>query len=244
MADSAPALEQGFARIVVRGAKERLHEFDLATRDAFNQIMDELAENPDQYPQRARPISRDGRTLLYTHPRPPFEVTYEVDRDKQLIYFLHFAAPKLDTGKPVFVSYSHQDQDWLQRIRPFLSPLEQKGLVRIWTDTDITPGQDWRKEIERALGEAKAALLLVTQNFLASDFIQSRELPQLLDAARDKGVIILWIAVAESLYEEYPIKQYQAVNDPKRPLVRLQPAELDSALKDMYGKIKTALEHV
>lgn len=170
------------------------------------------------------------------------EITYEIDRDRQVIYFSHFAAPRLNPGKPLFISYSHEDQEWIQKIRIWLAPLEQKGLVRIWTDGDIKPGQEWRKEIEQALTEAKAALLLVTQNFLASDFIQTRELPSLLEAAREKGLVILWIAVAECLYEDSPIERYQAMNDPKRPLAKLKPDELDSALKAIYGKLRDVVQ--
>lgn len=64
------AIQEGFARMVLSQAKERLRTFDLTTRDAFNQLMDELADNPDQYPQRVRAVSRDGKTVLYTHPKP------------------------------------------------------------------------------------------------------------------------------------------------------------------------------
>ena len=235
-------LEEAFGRIVPPEARTRLRNFDPPTQNTFNQIMDELAENPDRYPQRVRAISRDGRILLYAHPRPPLEITYEVDRPRQRIYFTHFAETKVETGKPVFISYSHQDQQWLEKIRNWLSPLEQKGLVRIWADSEIAPGQEWQKEIARALAEARTALLLVTQNFLSSQFIQTQELPLLLDAAREKGVSILWIAVAECLYEESPIQRYQAVNDPKKPLSTLSATELDSALKQIYGKIKTTVQ--
>jgi len=235
-------LEEPFGRVVVPEAKERLRAFELATRDAFNQLMDELSENPDQWPQRVRPISRDGRTLLYTHPRPPLEITYEIDPPRQRAYFLHFAAPQVETGKPLFISYSHQDQQWLDTVRKWLVALEQNGLVRIWSDNEIAPGQDWRHEIEEALTEARAALLLVTQNFLASTYIQTQELPRLLEAARSKGVAILWIAIGECLYEESAIERYQALNDPRRPLATLSAAQQDAVLKEIHGKMKRALQ--
>lgn len=233
---------EGFARIVTSPARDRLRTFDITTRDALNQLMDDLADNPDQYPLRVRSISRDGRTLLYTHERPPFEITFELDREQRKIYFLHFAAPRLDTPKLVFISYCHRDQEWVEKIKKWLDPLAQKGLLGMWADTDIKPGEDWRKAIEKALTDAKAALLLVTQDFLTSEFIRTHELPQLLDAAKANGVVILWVAVADSLWKEYAIERYQAVNDPQRPLATLRQDELDTTMRELYTKIKVAVE--
>jgi hypothetical protein len=61
------------------------------------------------------------------------------------------------------------------------------------------------------------AILLVTHHFVASDFIMNYELPKLLEA-RQEGLTIVWIAVGASLYEETPLNDLQAVNDPSRPL--------------------------
>jgi hypothetical protein len=53
---------------------------------------------------------------------------------------------------------------------------------------------------------------------LASDFIADKELPQLLSDAHDQGVILMWLAIEKTLYDEAEFEKYQALNDPNKPL--------------------------
>ena len=117
----------------------------------------------------------------------------------------------------------------------------RKGSVSIRDDTKIKTGSKWREEIEKALTSAKAAVLLVSPDFLSSEFIAENELPQLLHAANRKDLTILWVYLKPCFYEEYNIKDYQAAHDISRPLADLKGTARDTALLEICQKIKAAV---
>lgn len=100
----------------------------------------------------------------------------------------------------------------------------------------------WRKEIDSALARTKIGVLLVTIDFLASDFIQDEELPPLLEAAGKEGARIFWIPLSYCPYEEYPIAPFQAAWDPKRPILSLSEVEQSEAWTEIARKLKQAYE--
>jgi hypothetical protein len=152
------------------------------------------------------------------------------------------SAPSFDLLKPVFISYSHADAEWLEKLKKFLKPLENEDKIKIWDDKEIKPGDQWEEEIEKSISAAKAAVLLVTQDFLTSKFISENELPLLLAGANERGVEIFWIAVSSSTYEDTELSKYQSVNDPENPLDTLDPPAQNKELKKIYSKIKNVIE--
>ena len=208
---------------------------------ALFDVLDALAANPDAFPGRVRAISRDGSIRLYSHPSPALQVTYEVDSSRRVLYLQHFVAPKVQITKPVFISYSHKDAKWLEKLKQFLRPLEEKELIRVWDDTEIRAGSNWLGDISKALESARVAVFLVTQNFLDSPFIREKELPVLIDAAKNRGCLIFWIAVSSSTFEDSPLAKFQGAIPPSAPLDLMSDAEQSKVLTDIYRKMKAAV---
>jgi hypothetical protein len=145
-------------------------------------------------------------------------------------------------AKEIFISYCRKDKDWLDRLNTMVRPMVRQNTISTWDDTQIGVGDQWRKEINLALSQARVAVLLVSAGFLASEFIHNHELPQLLAAASTGGTTIVWVPVAQCMWEESPISVYQAAWPPERPLNSLSEAEIDDALKKIAQSIKAVVQ--
>lgn len=138
-----------------------------------------------------------------------------------------------------FISYSHKNQKDLAALRTHLKYLEQKNQLSIWDDKSIRPGAKWRQAIEAALAEAKVAVLLVSAEFLASDFITEVELPVLLQAAQEGKLTLLSIIISPCLIHETPLAEFQMLNT--QPLSLLSKGKREEAWTQIATKITAAL---
>ncbi len=139
-----------------------------------------------------------------------------------------------------FICYAHRDQDFMKRLLIHLKPYERHSSIEVWSDEKIRAGELWRKEIQNALDQAQAAILLVSPDFIASEFIRENELPPLLKAAEREGLTILWVPVSYSSYLETPIAKYQAASDPAQPLKTMTEGEQDRVWVEICAQLKHA----
>lgn len=131
----------------------------------------------------------------------------------------------------VFISYSHKNERWLKRLLVHLRPIEKSGQIDLWADTRIKPGVNWTEEIQSALAAPEVAVLLVSADFLASEFITSKELPPLLLAAKRRECRILSVIVGPCLFSRiHDLQQFQAINSPGRALTRMKAGDADECL--------------
>lgn len=95
-------------------------------------------------------------------------------------------------SKPlVFISYSHKDEDWKDRILVHLGIAQKQELFDVWDDRRIEGGEDWFEAITDAVDAGRIGILLVSANSLTSNFILNEEVPCLLDK-RGSGKLRLY----------------------------------------------------
>ena len=87
----------------------------------------------------------------------------------------------------IFISYSHKDEEWMQRVAKHFQVLEKQDMLCAWDDTKIHVGDDWLEQIENALDCVSVAILLISTDFLTSNFILEKEVPLLLERRQKEG---------------------------------------------------------
>lgn len=138
----------------------------------------------------------------------------------------------------VFISYSHKDKKWRDDLDTHLKPYLRDGTISTWSDLQIKPGARWETEIDSALTNSAIAVLLVSPDFLNSDFIHVKELGPLLKRAEEGGVKILWIPIRSSSYRQTPLKDYQAVIDVGKPIATIPRPKRDEVWVRICAKIQ------
>ncbi len=141
------------------------------------------------------------------------------------------------SGNKIFISYNREDSEWRDKFLKVIKPLIRDNSISVWHDGHIKPSEKWREEINTAMQTAKIALLFVSPDFLASDFIVQEELPYFFSAARSGRTKVTWMHVCASLYVATEIADYQALHDVRKPLNTLSEAELSTTMVDACMKL-------
>lgn len=142
----------------------------------------------------------------------------------------------------IFVSYSHQDRDWVDRLKVMIAPYLRgaESELDFWDDSRLQAGQQWDAEIHSALERAGVGVALVSSSFLGSQYVIENELPLIIKAADKGGLRLLWVYLSAAGWEETPLKRFQATHDTKKPLNALSGSEQDEVLKSVARQIKEA----
>jgi formylglycine-generating enzyme required for sulfatase activity len=149
-----------------------------------------------------------------------------------------------DQVKPIslFSSYSHKDEDLRQKLETHLAALQRGGLIAEWHDRKLKPGDAWKSEIDRNLSSADIVLLLVSSDFIASDYCWGEEMTKAL-ARHERGEArVIPVILRHCDWRSTPLSRLQAVPKDARP-IKDWPDE-DQAFVDVVAAIARAVQSV
>ena len=104
----------------------------------------------------------------------------------------------------IFISYSHQDEAWKDRLQKALKVLELEGHFKVWEDRQIKPGDDWQLVIERELNQFDVGIMLISNDFLTSNFIRTKEIPALRNRRDQVGMCLIPLIIKPCAWQDIP----------------------------------------
>lgn len=117
-----------------------------------------------------------------------------------------------------YVSYSHKDSKQVEQLLLHLAPLEKDGLLRLWHDKKIGPGQMWDKEIHSHLERADIFLLMLSPNYLASDFCREIDMGRALYRLEKDGARVVPIILSPCDWMRTPLGKLMALPTRGKPV--------------------------
>lgn len=141
----------------------------------------------------------------------------------------------------LFVCYSHTDATYKERLQKFLAGGGLPETLDIFSDTAIKPGEEWKPKIMEKLRQATAALVLVSQDFMISPFIQQVEIRELLLAQARRGLRLFLVPVRATYYDGTYLQRFQWARSPSKPLSSLSEAEQEGAMVEVCKLIASEL---
>ena len=145
--------------------------------------------------------------------------------------------------RSVFISYSHKDELWKDRLVEQLGVLEDEGLLATWDDRRINASDDWRQEILHALENCKAAVLLVSAAFLRSNFIRNVEIPKLIERRSKERLIVIPAIVSACPWQKVEwLARIQARPQGGRPLSSFRGHRRDEVLASIATEVLELLQ--
>src|SRR5258708_2458880 len=139
----------------------------------------------------------------------------------------------------VFCSYAPEDEAFCHQLETHLSPLRHERLLSIWYHRKIIPGTDWAKTVDEHLSKATVILLLISSDFLASDYCYGVEVVQALQRHKANEARVLPIIVRSVLWQSSPFA-HLAVLPTDANAITLW-SDRDVALTDVANGIRLAI---
>lgn len=144
-----------------------------------------------------------------------------------------------DTIK-VFFSYSHKDRDLRDELDKHLSALQRQGWITTWNDREIEAGQKWATQIDEHLNTAQVILLLVSSDFLASDYCYDVEAGRAMERYRAGDAQVIAVILRPVDLEGTPFSDFQCLPTDAKPVTSW--SNRDEAFLDITKGIRKVIE--
>ncbi len=144
----------------------------------------------------------------------------------------------------VFYSYAHEDEKLRNKLEMQLSLLRQQGHITNWHDRKINPGKEWANEINEHLITADIILLLVSPDFLASDYCYGIEMKRALERHEAGNAKVIPIILRKVHWQGALFGKLQALPTDAKPVTSRGWHNQDEAFFNVAEGIRKIVERI
>jgi photosystem II stability/assembly factor-like uncharacterized protein len=130
----------------------------------------------------------------------------------------------------IFVGYAHEDKRWFDQeyrfnLIPYLKESLRRDNTEFWYDKELMGGDEYKRRIDSEINKAQIALLMVSQHFLNSEFIETFELPRIAARAERKELVVIPVLVEPCAWHDYPFLADRQMVPSSSPLIHFTESE-------------------
>ncbi len=148
---------------------------------------------------------------------------------------------RLGRSVNIFISYSHHDETFKERLDKALYALKRNNKVKVWEDRLIIAGQSWEEELFNSLEESELVLLLLSDDYISSDFCYTKEFKYVLKSHEDKTKILIPVIVRPCSWQDLEFGKIQAVPKDGKPINTWE--NEDAAWQEVIQAIKRSIDY-
>jgi WD40 repeat protein len=144
----------------------------------------------------------------------------------------------------IFFCYAREDEELLKKLKAHLRPLQRQGLIDVWYDRDISAGSEWEQEIQQHLNTAQIVLLLISPDFMDSDYCYGIEMQRALERHERGEAVVIPVILRPAYWHGKPLGKLQALPTDSKPVTDPEWHNQDRALYDATGGIYKVVEQL
>lgn len=144
----------------------------------------------------------------------------------------------------IFFCYARKDKALLNELKTHLRPLQRQGIIEVWDDGAISAGTEWEQEIAKHLDAAQVILLLVSPDFMNSDYCYSVEMKRAIERHERKEAHIIPVIVDHVYWQIDPLSKLQALPTDGKPVMSNSWQSLNEALFDVTVGIHKVVQQL
>ncbi len=140
----------------------------------------------------------------------------------------------------VFISYSHKDKRLKDKLITHLNSLIRQKYICLWYDNMILPGKEINEEIMKALHSSQIVLLLLSADYLSSNYCYQEEMQEAMKLRREKNLVVIPIILREVDLKGTPVDNLSSLPEDRKAVTQYR--NEDTAFKNIADGVRSAVE--